>query len=456
MQTPVGIPPPPATPGPGRQHVRVHGLLRGLDHLLDHRDPHQGGPRAQRHGVRDPRRHPILTGSLSRIFLGIWTDQYGGRVVFTVLMAVTAVAAWMLSTVSTYPMFLLAALGVGLAGGSFAVGIAFVSRWYERERQGTALGMFGIGNAGAAVTNFGAPFLLLAFGWERAAQIYAVVLLVTAVLFFVATKEDPVTAARKAAGEKPRSAFLQLEPLRHLQVWRFSLYYFFVFGAFVALALWLPRYYVGVYGLGRRDRGHAGRRLRAAREHLPGPRRIPLGSLRRAPRHVLDVHRERRRVLLPELSVDRLRRAGGRGAHRVQHHHLAPGLRLAHGRPRLRDVARKGGGLQAHPGLLPRARGLGRRARRDDRRARRVRPPDLLRGDERLYRGMDELLHAALRPGRGRARVDARRGPPDGAARGGRAARPASRASRAPLRARGGAPRGPRPARPVPPAAGAA
>ena len=208
---------------------------------------------------------PILTGSLSRIFLGIWTDQYGGRTVYTVLMAVTAVAAWMLSTVSTYPMFLVAALGVGLAGGSFAVGIAFVSTWYDREHQGTALGMFGIGNVGAAVTNFGAPFLLVAFGWERVAQVYSVVLLVTAILFFLATKEDPVTARRKAKGEKPKSALLQLEPLRNLQVWRFSLYYFFVFGAFVALALWLPRYYVGVYGLDIRTAG-----MLAAAYALPG------------------------------------------------------------------------------------------------------------------------------------------------------------------------------------------
>ncbi len=208
---------------------------------------------------------PILTGSLSRIFLGIWTDQYGGRVVYTVLMAVTAAAAWLLSTVDTYPMFLLAALGVGLAGGSFAVGIAFVSRWYDRERQGTALGVFGIGNVGAAVTNFGAPFLLLAVGWERAAQVYAVVLLATAAAFFLTTKEDPVTARRRAAGEKPRSALLQLEPLRQLQVWRFSLYYFFVFGAFVALALWLPRYYVGVYELDVRTAG-----MLAAAYALPG------------------------------------------------------------------------------------------------------------------------------------------------------------------------------------------
>jgi MFS transporter, NNP family, nitrate/nitrite transporter len=208
---------------------------------------------------------PILTGSLSRIFLGIWTDQYGGRMVFTAVMALTSVAVWMLSTVTTYEMFLVAALGVGLAGGSFAVGIAYVSRWYEKERQGTALGIFGMGNVGAAVTNFGAPFLLVALGWEATAQVYAVVLLITAVLFFVTTKEDPATAERKAKGEKPVSAFMQLTPLKKLQVWRFSLYYFFVFGAFVALALWLPRYYVGVYGL---DITTAG--MLAAAYALPG------------------------------------------------------------------------------------------------------------------------------------------------------------------------------------------
>ncbi|HXV74162.1 MAG TPA: nitrate/nitrite transporter [Sphingomonadales bacterium] len=208
---------------------------------------------------------PILTGSLSRIFLGIWTDQYGGRRVYAILMAVSSAAVWLLSTVSTYPMFLLAALGVGLAGGSFAVGISYVSRWYERERQGTALGIFGIGNVGAAVTNFGAPFLLLALGWEGTARVYAVILFITAALFFLLTKEDPVTARRKEKGVKAEPALLHITPLRRLQVWRFSLYYFFVFGAFVALALWLPRYYVGVYGLDIKTAG-----LLAAAYSAPG------------------------------------------------------------------------------------------------------------------------------------------------------------------------------------------
>ncbi len=192
---------------------------------------------------------PVLTGSLSRIFLGIWADQYGGRIVYTLLMLTTAVAVWLLASVETYPMFLVAALGTGLAGGSFAVGVAYVSRWFERERQGTALGIFGIGNVGAACTNFFAPFLVLAMGWENTARAYALLLLATAVLFWLFTEDDPVTAARKRKGEKAASALLQLEPLKKLQVWRFSLYYFFVFGGFVALSLWLPRYYVGVYGL---------------------------------------------------------------------------------------------------------------------------------------------------------------------------------------------------------------
>jgi len=208
---------------------------------------------------------PILTGSLSRIFLGIWTDQYGGRIVYFCLMLTTSLAVWMLSTVTTYEMYLVAALGVGLAGGSFAVGIAYVSRWYDSAHQGTALGIFGMGNVGAAVTNFGAPFLLVAYGWENVAKIYAVILFTMAFVFWFSTEEDPSTKARKASGEKVRPTLMQLEPLKHLRVWRFATYYFFVFGAYVALALWLPRYYMGVYGLEIQTAG-----MLAAAYALPG------------------------------------------------------------------------------------------------------------------------------------------------------------------------------------------
>jgi MFS transporter, NNP family, nitrate/nitrite transporter len=192
---------------------------------------------------------PILTGSLSRIFLGIWTDQYGGRIVFLAVMVFSALATFLLSFVNSYPMALLAALGVGLAGGSFAVGIAYVSKWYPQEKQGTALGIFGVGNVGAAVTTFTAPFVLVAFGWEVVAQVWAAALLIIGLLFWFTTEDDPETVARKEHKGRPKSFLSELEPLKHVQIWRFSIYYFFVFGAFVALALWLPKYLVGVYEL---------------------------------------------------------------------------------------------------------------------------------------------------------------------------------------------------------------
>jgi NNP family nitrate/nitrite transporter-like MFS transporter len=192
---------------------------------------------------------PILTGSLIRIVLGIWTDLYGGRLVFTLNMLAAAAATFLLAYADTFPMVLLAALGVGIAGGSFSIGVAYVSRFFPPERQGIALGVFGAGNVGAAVTKLLAPFVLVAFGWQTVAQVWAVALTLMAVLFWVATKDDPVIRQRRLTGERPKSAFLELAPLRNVQVWRFSLYYFFVFGAFVALSLWLPQYLVRVYGL---------------------------------------------------------------------------------------------------------------------------------------------------------------------------------------------------------------
>ncbi len=210
---------------------------------------------------------PVLTGSLSRLALGIWTDQFGGRLVYTLQMLITAVATFLLTTVSSYYMFLLAALGVGLAGGGFAIGVTYVSKWYPAEKQGTALGIFGMGNVGAAVTNFGAPILLVALGgiWQNVAMFYSVALGITAILFYVCTKDDPELAKRRAHNIAHEPFLKQLEPLKQLQVWRFSLYYFFVFGAFVALALWLPRFYMGTYGLDLKTAG-----LLTAMYSLPG------------------------------------------------------------------------------------------------------------------------------------------------------------------------------------------
>jgi len=192
---------------------------------------------------------PILAGALIRLILGIWADQYGGRIVLFITMATASVMTFLLTYAYDYPTFLLAALGVGIAGGSFSVGVAYVAKWFPKEKQGTALGIFGAGNVGAAVTKFLAPTIMVAHGWQVVAEIWAAALLATAIVFLVTTKDDPDLARRKAAGVRPESLSAMMEPLKHLQVWRFSLYYFFVFGGFVALALWLPRYLIGVYGL---------------------------------------------------------------------------------------------------------------------------------------------------------------------------------------------------------------
>lgn len=191
---------------------------------------------------------PVLTGSLVRVLLGVLTDRMGGRIVYVITMLAAALATFLLSFAQTYEQFLLAALGVGLAGGSFAVGVAYVSRFYPANKQGTALGIFGVGNVGSAVTKFLAPFVTLAWGWQSVALIWAAALAIMAVVFWFTTEDDPVIVQRCKESYQPKSLLGEFAPLRNVQVWRFALYYFFAFGAFVALTLWLPRYLIGVYG----------------------------------------------------------------------------------------------------------------------------------------------------------------------------------------------------------------
>ena len=181
----------------------LHDLLRSLDDLLDHRHPIK-----QELGLNDTQfgllvGTPILSGSLIRLMLGIWTDQYGGRRVYTVVMLAAAVATYLLTWAHTYPEFLVAALFVGIAGGSFAVGIAYVSRFYPTGKQGIALGIFGAGNVGAAVTKFVAPFVLVAYGWQTVAQVWALVIGLMGIIFWLFSDEDPVVRARREKNEKP-------------------------------------------------------------------------------------------------------------------------------------------------------------------------------------------------------------------------------------------------------------
>ena len=195
---------------------------------------------------------PILTGSLVRLPLGLLTDRYGGRIVYFWQMAAVVIPTWLLSYATEYWQYLALGLFIGVAGGSFAVGIAYTSAWFSKERQGTAMGIFGAGNAGSSLTKFIAPLIIAASAtgsWRTVPQVYAVAMAVMAIVFWFLTSEDPLH--RKDAQKDRRHPKLseQLLPLLDLRVWRFGLAYYFVFGAFVALALWLPKYYVGEYGL---------------------------------------------------------------------------------------------------------------------------------------------------------------------------------------------------------------
>ncbi len=187
---------------------------------------------------------PVLTGSLIRVPLGIWTDRFGGRVVMATLMAITVPAIWMMSYATEYWHFLTIGLFVGLAGGSFSVGTPYVARWFPKNKQGTAMGVYGAGNSGAAVNKFVAPVILVAFGWAMVPQVYAAIMLGALILFWMFSYSDPTHLV------STKVKFVdQLKALKDPKVIKYCQYYSIVFGGYVALALWMVQYYVGEYGL---------------------------------------------------------------------------------------------------------------------------------------------------------------------------------------------------------------
>ena len=194
---------------------------------------------------------PILTGSIMRLPIGILTDRLGGRTVFLIVMLFSAAAVFMTSFANSFASFLLGGLMFGLSGASFSAGVAYTSLFFPKEKQGMALGLFGMGNVGAALTTLGVPTLLNTLtnggqnvdGWRQLPMIYAGVLVLTALIFAALTEN------RKAEGAGHRKLGDMLKPLREVRVWRFSLYYFLLFGGFVALAQWLVPYYLNVYNM---------------------------------------------------------------------------------------------------------------------------------------------------------------------------------------------------------------
>ena len=203
---------------------------------------------------------PVLSGSLIRVPLGIWTDKFGGRIVMVILLAITVPTTWCIAYATQYWQFIVIGLLMGLAGGSFSVGTPYVSRWFPTRLKGTAMGVFGAGNSGAAVNKILAPYLIsgTVFGvavgqpheWTLVPHVYAAIMLTTVFIFWFTTASKPEHLVPSTTRWTDQ-VLVMADP----RVAKYCLYYFFVFGGYVGLSLWLTQYYVGEYKL---DMGTAG------------------------------------------------------------------------------------------------------------------------------------------------------------------------------------------------------
>ena len=190
---------------------------------------------------------PILTGSIMRLPIGILTDKYGGKIVFAALLLLCSIPLFLLPFADSFIMFAILSFFFGLVGASFAVGVGYTSVFYPKEWQGRALGIFGMGNAGAAITTFLAPSLLNHFaiedpenGWKMLPVIYGATLLIIGLIFLFFAENKKIEKSNKSIPQ-------MLSTLKSARVWRFGAYYFLVFGCFVAYSQWLLPNFMNVY-----------------------------------------------------------------------------------------------------------------------------------------------------------------------------------------------------------------
>jgi MFS transporter, NNP family, nitrate/nitrite transporter len=191
---------------------------------------------------------PVLLGSLGRIPLGMLTDRFGGRLIFSLVMAVSIVPAYLMGTVSSYQELVAFGFLLGVSLASFSVGVGFVSGWFPPAKQGAALGVYGAGNIGQSLAAFGAPMIAGALGFKWGFWAPGVLLAVWLVLFIALAKNAPDRAPAKSLAQV-------LEPLKDSRCWLLSTFYFLTFGGFVAMSVYLPTFLTDMFLLTPQDAG---------------------------------------------------------------------------------------------------------------------------------------------------------------------------------------------------------
>ncbi|SEE75523.1 MFS transporter [Jiangella alba] len=188
---------------------------------------------------------PVLVGSVGRILAGALTDRLGGRLMFPVLMVLSApfvVLVAVAGEAESYGLLLLFGFFLGIAGTTFAVGIPFVNAWYEKSRRGFATGVFGAGMGGTALSAFFTPRFVDWFGYVATHVIVAVALVATAAICWMLMRDSPAWAPNTAP------VLPKLRAAGRLPVtWQMSFLYAVAFGGFVAFSTYLPTYLKDIY-----------------------------------------------------------------------------------------------------------------------------------------------------------------------------------------------------------------
>jgi NNP family nitrate/nitrite transporter-like MFS transporter len=192
---------------------------------------------------------PVLLGSVGRIPAGILTDRFGARWVFGLLLGFGIVPTVALALDHSYSSLLFWGFFLGVLGSSFAIGVAFVSRWYPPETQGTAVGIYGAGNIGQSIAVFGGPVLANQIGIPATFLCFGLASLAWGAVFILTARNPEVKT-------RPRTFQECLDLLRTEKLtWVLSLFYALTFGGFVALSIYLPTLLKEVFALSPADAG---------------------------------------------------------------------------------------------------------------------------------------------------------------------------------------------------------